>query len=156
MVETTEARGTISSRNYRISLALDEMHPLYADNGSCSRSPLSHRSPLASMGKVPGTPIYEQVPVKREAVLKLARRSSGGRIASSRLFGVTAWGAPDYDIRPGGRFPGARQFECGTRISECGMRAAGVPQKTPIRTVSGTSFSGPCMMRFEAVGAQSG
>jgi len=36
-----------------------------------------------------------------EAVLKLARRSLGGRIASSRLFGVAAWAAPDYDIRPG-------------------------------------------------------
>ena len=39
-----------------------------------------------------GTPIYEQVPVKPEAVLK--------RIPSSRLFGVAAWDAPDYDIRP--------------------------------------------------------
>ena len=55
---------------------------------------------LESSG-VPGTPIYEQVPVKPDAVLRLARRSSAGRISSSRLFGVAAWGAPDYGIRPG-------------------------------------------------------
>ncbi|MFO8014092.1 MAG: hypothetical protein R6X20_12400 [Phycisphaerae bacterium] len=44
-----------------------------------------------SSGGVPVTPIYEQVSVKPEAVLTLARRLSGGWIASSRLFGVDAW-----------------------------------------------------------------
>jgi len=43
--------------------------------------------------RIPGTPIYEQVPVKSEAVLK--------RIFSSHLFGVVARDAPDYRIRPG-------------------------------------------------------
>jgi len=40
---------------------------------------------------IPWTLIYEQVPVKPEAVRNLERRSSGGRISSSRLFGIDAW-----------------------------------------------------------------
>ncbi len=64
--------------------------------------PVTAAGPSAdSMVRSPGTPIYERAPVKREAVLRFARRSLGGPIPSSRLFGVVAWGAPDYDIRPG-------------------------------------------------------
>ena len=41
-------------------------------------------------------PIWVEVPVKSEAVLK--------RLPFSRLFGVVAWDAPDQGIRPGLRW----------------------------------------------------